>query len=72
MIRKEELKVTQINHVLNLNLVYALSKKTALYIGGKIMANQFNGEIPYLYINATKTSFDHKYGYAQTGIMFRF
>jgi len=72
LFRSGELSTYDTNHVLDINLIYAISNSVAVYAGGKIMTNQFNGEINYLYTNVTQSSFDKKYGYARSGVMFRF
>lgn len=72
MFRDADLKETDINHIIDMNILYAITDKTYFFIGGKIMSNQFNGEINYLYNKYTKTTFDHKYGYANTGFIFKF
>ena len=66
------LKEMDENHILNANLLFGITRSTIFYMGGQIMSNQFNGEIPYLYTQYTKTAFDHKYGYANFGFIFKF
>ena len=70
--RDSNLGYINYNHIINANISYALNKNTLLSLGGKIMYRQFNGEIPYLYSEYTQTTFDHKYGYARFGILYRF
>jgi len=60
------------NHIFNLNLNYNISPNFTIYGGGKVMLRQFNGEINYLYTRYTDTTFDHKYGYADIGIIYRY
>lgn len=72
LLRSGELSRYDTNHILDINLIYALSDSIAIYAGGKVMTNQFNGEINYLYTKPTESSFDKKYGYARSGVMFRF
>ncbi len=72
LLRIDCLNETNINHVLNLNISYLVNQNLGLYMGGKLMLNQFNGEIPYLYGEYTKTSFDHKYGFLNAGIIYNF
>ncbi|MGB5793391.1 hypothetical protein [Poseidonibacter sp.] len=72
MLRIEGLKENLTNHIFDLNVTYPISDKVGIFLGGKIMTNQFNGEIPYLYNQYTQSSFDKKYGYASTGLIVKF
>jgi len=72
MLRLGYLEETDSNHVVNINFLYAVEKNFALYMGGTLMSNQFNGEINYLYTRYSKTTFDHIYGYANIGIIVNF
>ncbi len=72
MLRVDCLKEMDVNHIVDVNFLYNITPSVGFYLGGHMMSNQFNGEIPYLYTKYTKTSFDHKYGYARTGLLFRF
>ncbi len=63
---------TDINHIVDLNFAYDISDDLSFYLGGRLMSNQFNGEIHYLYTEYTNTTFDHKYGYVNTGFIYRF
>jgi hypothetical protein len=60
------------NHIVTLNLIKPLNKQWFVYLGGKAMYRQFNGEIPYLYNKYSQTTFDHKYGWANIGIGYYF
>lgn len=60
------------NHKIEINIGYEIMKNLKFFVGGKAMTNQFNGEIPYLYNKYTQTSFDHKYGWAKTGLVYSF
>jgi len=66
------LKETNTNSIINLDFIYDINNDLSFYIGSKLMSNQFNGEIPYFYTKYTKTTFDHKYGYAKSGLIFKF
>jgi hypothetical protein len=70
--RDADLGYINYNHIINANISYVLNKNTLLSLGGKIMYRQFNGEIPYLYNEYTQSTFDHKYGYARFGLIYRF
>jgi hypothetical protein len=65
--RDKKLDYIDYNHIVNLNIIKPLSNKRFFYIGGKYMHRQFNGEIPYLYNRFSKTTFDHRYGFARVG-----
>lgn len=72
MVRTSCLDYMQTNKILKANISYLLSKNLSFYIGGKVLYSQFNGELPYLYNKYTQTTFDHKYGYASTGLIYHF
>ncbi|DAB30824.1 MAG TPA: hypothetical protein CFH84_01750 [Sulfurimonas sp. UBA12504] len=72
MLRIDCLEGTNNNHVIDLNFLYNYNQNFAVYLGGHMMTNQFNGEIHYLYTQYTKTTFDHKYGYIRSGIVYKF
>jgi len=71
-LRDNDLGYINHNHKFELNIGYEIFKNTKFFVGGKILSNQFNGEIPYLYNKYTQTSFDHKYGWAKTGLIYSF
>jgi len=60
------------SHTLDANIALPISRNTLLYLGGRLMMEQFNSDIPYLYNRYTKTQFDHKYGFAKFGFIYRF
>jgi len=70
--RDEGLDYIDINHILDISLGYKIYEKLTFYISGKLMSNQLNGQIPYLYNQYTQTTYDHKYGYASTGLIYSF
>jgi len=72
MLRVDCLDETDMNHIFNLNTTYKINSDFSLYLDAKLMLNQFNGEIPYLYTSYTKTAFDHKYGFLEVGINYTF
>jgi hypothetical protein len=63
---------TNYNNIVDIEFDYALNEKWSLYLSGTAMSNQFNGVIPYLYDEYTKTTFDHKYGWAEVGLIYSF
>lgn len=72
MQRVKCLSETNMNHIFNLNFIYDVTRNTSFYLGGTVMSNQFNGDIPYLYGEYTDTSFDHKYGFINMGLSYNF
>lgn len=70
--RDNNLNLNNKNIKIDFNLGYKILDNMILFLGAKIMSNQFVGEIPYLYNEYTKTSFDKKYGWAKSGIMLKF
>jgi len=68
MLRIDCLEETEMNHIFNVDLSYKIEKDWSIFIKTQLMLNQFNGEIPYLYSNYTKTTFDHKYGFVRLGV----
>jgi hypothetical protein len=60
------------NHALNISLIYPLSEKISLNLGGQYLYRQLNGVVPFLYNKYTQTTFDHKYGYLNAGITYCF
>ena len=72
MLRISGLSAIDSNHILDMNLLYGFNDGFVIYLGGKVMSNQFNGEIHYLYTQYSQTSFDHPYGYMNIGTIIRF
>jgi hypothetical protein len=70
--RNKDLGYINYNHIVTLNLIKPINKQWFIYVGGKAMYRQFNGEIPYLYNKYSQTTFDHKYGWANIGIGYYF
>ena len=70
--RDSNLGYVNYNHIINLDFTKEINDNIALFIGGKLMYRQFNGEIPYLYNKYSQTTFDHKYGFARAGIIYNF
>ncbi len=70
--RDNEIEKTEDNHIIKSALSYIVNKELLIYLGGKLMINQFNGVIPYLYNKYTKNKYDKKYGYAKVGFVYNF
>ncbi|MEA3316021.1 MAG: hypothetical protein U9Q30_09215 [Campylobacterota bacterium] len=70
--RDDELSYANISHILNITIAKEIRDKLLLYIGGKVMFQQFNTDLPYLYNKYTQTQFDKKYGFAKVGVVYSF
>jgi hypothetical protein len=70
--RDSETSYIDYNHVLDASISKKVTKSLLLYIGGRLMLEQFNTDIPYLYNKYTKASFDKKYGFAKFGMVYSF
>ena len=70
--RDESVSNIDYSHTIEGTISRYLSENFLLYVGGKIMLQQFNTDIPYLYNQYTSTQFDKKYGFAQIGVIFSF
>lgn len=51
---------------------YRFTDALTFFLGGILMSNQLNTEIPALYNQYSQSVYDKKYGYAQTGFVFTF
>lgn len=71
-IKRDKLKLINENEILNISLSKEINKKTLLYLWGRIMNNQFNSDLPFLYNKYTETQFDKKYGYINFGFVYNF
>ena len=60
------------NHIIDASISKVINKNFLVYVGGKLMLQQFNTDIPYLYNKYTKTQFDKKYGFAKFGMVYSF
>ena len=72
ILRDDELSFIDNNHIINAIIAKNVGSNILIYIGGKMMLQQFNTDIPYLYNKYTKTQFDKKYGFAQFGFVYKF
>ncbi len=70
--RENALADNKSNHLINLNLSRAISNNFLIFIGTKIMLNQFNGIIPYLYNTQTQSAFDKTYSLMKIGFVYNF
>ncbi len=60
------------NNIINASLSTVVTKNLLIFVGGKLMLNQFNGVIPYLYNEYTAHKYDKKYGYMKVGFLYNF
>ena len=58
------------NHVFRAEVNYFATRHFVLFVGGIYLHRQLNGIIPFLYNKYTQTTFDHKYGWAEAGLIF--
>jgi hypothetical protein len=72
MFRDSDVSYIDYNHIVDASIAMNITKNSLIYIGGRLMMEQFNTDIPYLYNKYTKTQFDHKYGFAKIGFIYRF
>ena len=72
MLRSSDVSYLDYNHIVDASLGRKIGENALIYIGGRLMMEQFNSDIPYLYNRYTKTQFDHKYGFAKIGLLYRF
>jgi hypothetical protein len=69
--RDKDLDFMEHSTHLDIILSFPLSKKLLFFTGGRLMFQQFNGDIPYLYNRYTETQFDKKYGFAKFGLIYK-
>lgn len=70
--RDTDLAYANTSNILNITIAREISNQLLFYIGGKVMFEQFNTDLPYLYNKYTQTQFDKKYGFAKVGIVYYF
>ena len=72
MFRDSDVSYLDKSHTVDASLALKVTKNSLVYVGGKLMLEQFNSAIPYLYNRYTKTQFDHRYGFAKFGFIYKF
>ncbi len=60
------------NQIVNAAISTIVTNNLLIFVGGKLMLNQFNGVIPYLYNEYTASKYDKKYGYMKVGFVYNF
>ena len=68
--RDSDLDYINYNHVFKLGVGYFLKKNVIFSLRGEYLHRQFNGIVPFMYNKYSQTTFDHKYGWAEVGIIF--
>jgi hypothetical protein len=68
---REDLSYENSSNSLEASLLFPFSKNFVAFLGGKLMFQQLNTEIPYLYNRYTETQFDKKYGFAKFGLIYK-
>ena len=72
LFRDTDVSYNDTSHTIDASISTYVTKNILVYIGGRLMMEQFNTDIPYLYNKYTKTQFDHKYGFAKFGLLYKF
>ncbi len=67
--RSKNLGYTNYNHVFRAKIDYFLRRNIILSVGGEYLHRQFNGVIPFMYNRYSQTTFDHRYGWAEIGVI---
>ena len=70
--RDKELRYMNHSHIIEASISKKIYNNFLLYIGGRLMLQQFNTDLPYLYNKYTQTQFDKKYGFAKIGLVYSF
>jgi hypothetical protein len=68
--RDADLGYINYNHILKAKVDYFLRRNIILSIGGEYLHRQFNGVIPFMYNKYSQTTFDHRYGWVEVGVIF--
>lgn len=72
IVRDSHLNAANTSNTIEATFSRIVDKNLILFVGGKILFEQFNTDIPYLYNQYTQTQFDKKYGFAQIGLVYNF
>jgi hypothetical protein len=70
MYRDSNLDHENSSHNIETLISIPVSKELSFFAGGKIMFQQMNSDVPYLYNEYTQTQFDRKYGFARFGLIY--
>jgi hypothetical protein len=70
MYRDSNLDHENSSHNIESVISIPISKQLLFFAGGKIMFQQMNSDVPYLYNEYTQTQFDRKYGFARFGLIY--
>jgi len=69
---RKDLTYKNYSHTLDIAISKPITRNLLLFASGKVMFQQFNRDIPYLYNRYTETQFDKKYGFAKFGLIYKF
>lgn len=69
--RDSHLNYRDYNHNLDIAFVKPITPNFIVFISGKLLFQQLNREIPYLYNKYTETQFDKKYGFVKFGLTYK-
>ena len=72
LFRESSVSHIDYNHIIDASISKVVNSNLLLYVGWRVMSQQFNTDIPYLYNSSTKDEFDKKYGFAKVGIVYSF
>jgi hypothetical protein len=70
MYRDKDLDYENSSHNIESVISIPISKQLLFFTGGKLMFQQMNSDIPYLYNEYTQTQFDRKYGFVRFGLIY--
>ena len=70
--RSKSLSANNTSNTIEAYISRRIGKSFLVYVGGKLMMQQFNTDLPYLYNKYTQTQFDKKYGFAKFGFIYSY
>ena len=71
LFRDNNLNYRNYNHTLEITLSKPITKNFLMFLSGKMMFQQLNRDVPYLYNQYTESQFDKKYGFAKFGLIYK-
>ena len=69
LFRDSDLDYVSYNHRLQFRFYRHIVGPFSGYIGAVYLQRQFNGELPFLYNRYSQTTFDHRYGWMELGVV---
>jgi len=70
-IYRDNLEYMNYSHNLDIAISKPITKNLLFFVSGKMMFQQLNRDIPYLYNQYTESQFDKKYGFAKFGLIYK-